>query len=106
MKILTIKDGFESELLLRYVWYYLGTITYIPEQHSRQWIGTYSKFRIPIPSLELQSDIVQILDNFDIVCSDLNFGLPKEIELRQRQYEYWRDRILDFNKKEEENYNE
>ena len=66
MKILTIKDGFESEVLLRYVWYYLDTITYKLEQLSRQWIGTYSKFCIPIPSLEIQSGIVQILDNFDI----------------------------------------
>ena len=96
MKILTIKDEFESEVLLRYVWYYLGTIAYKPEQHSRQWIGTYSKFRIPIPSLEIQSGIVQILDNFDMVCNDLNIGLPKEIELRQKQYEYFREKLLTF----------
>jgi len=90
MKILTIKDGVESEVLLRYVWYYLDTITYKLEQLSRQWIGTYSKFRIPISSLEIQSGIVQIFDNFDMVCNDLNIGLPKEIELRQKKYEYWR----------------
>lgn len=43
---------------------------------------------IPIPSIEIQSRIVQVLDNFDTVCNDLNIGLPKEIELRQKQYEF------------------
>ena len=98
MKMLTIKDEFKSEVLLRYVWHYLGTITYKPDQHGRQWIGTYSKFLIPILPLEIQEKIVQILDNFDGVCNDLNIGLPKEIELRQKQYEYWREQLLSFNK--------
>ena len=56
------------------------------------------KFKIPVPSLEIQSRIVQVLDNFDKVCNDLNIGLPKEIELRQKQYEYWREQLLNFNK--------
>lgn len=55
-------------------------------------------FRIPVPSPKIQSRIAKILDNFDSVCNDLNIGLPKEIELRQKQYEYWRDRLLDFSK--------
>ena len=58
--------------------------------------------RIPVPSFEIQARIIQILDNFDTVCNDPNIGLPKEIELRQKQYEYWRGRLLDFNKKEKE----
>lgn len=60
--------------------------------------GMIKKFKIPVPSLEIQSRIVQVLDNFDKVCNDLNIGLPKEIELRQKQYEYWRDQLLDFSK--------
>ena len=52
--------------------------------------------KIPVPSLEIQSRIVQVLDNFDKVCNDLNIGLPKEIELRQKQYEYFRDKLLTF----------
>ena len=56
------------------------------------------KIRIPIPSLEIQEKIVQVLDNFDTVCNDLSIGLPKEIELRQKQYEYWREQLLNFNK--------
>jgi len=53
-------------------------------------------FKIPVPSLEIQSRIVQVLDNFDMVCNDLNIGLPKEIELRQKQYEYFREKLLTF----------
>ena len=56
------------------------------------------KIKIPIPPLKIQEEIVQILDNFDRVCNDLNIGLPKEIELRQKQYEYWREQLLNFNK--------
>lgn len=52
--------------------------------------------KIPIPSLEIQSRIVQVLDNFDTVCNDLKIGLPKEIELRQKQYEYFREKLLTF----------
>jgi putative type I restriction-modification system, specificity determinant len=54
------------------------------------------KYKIPVPSLEIQSRIVQVLDNFDTVCNDLNIGLPKEIELRQKQYEYFREKLLTF----------
>lgn len=53
-------------------------------------------FRIPVPSLKIQSRIVQVLDNFDKVCNGLNIGLPKEIELRQKQYEYFREKLLTF----------
>ena len=54
------------------------------------------KFQIYIPSLEIQSRIVNVLDNFDAICSDLNIGLPAEIEARQKQYEYYRDKLLAF----------
>ena len=59
-------------------------------------VGVIKSFKIPVPSLEIQSRIVQVLDNFDMVCNDLNIGLPKEIELRQKQYEYFRDKLLTF----------
>ena len=55
-----------------------------------------NSIKIPYPSLEIQSRIVQVLDNFDMVCNDLNIGLPKEIELRQKQYEYFREKLLTF----------
>ena len=56
------------------------------------------KLIVPIPSMEIQERIVNVLDNFDAICSDLNIGLPAEIEARQKQYEYYRDRLLSFPK--------
>ncbi|MCW6666626.1 restriction endonuclease subunit S [Aerococcaceae bacterium NML190938] len=58
--------------------------------------GTLSNLKIPIPPLHIQEKIVEVLDNFDKVCNDLNIGLPKEIEQRQQQYEYYRDLLLTF----------
>lgn len=55
-------------------------------------------FRIPIPSLEEQQRIVSILDKFDTLTTSIAEGLPKEIELRQKQYEYYRDMLLSFPK--------
>ena len=53
-------------------------------------------FIIPLPTLETQKRIVHVLDNFEKICSDLNIGLPAEIEARQKQYEYYRDALLTF----------
>lgn len=60
----------------------------------------FSKFEIPVPSLEEQARIVAILDKFDVLTSSLTEGLPREIELRQKQYEYYRDLLLSFPKPE------
>ena len=54
------------------------------------------QYKVPVPSLSVQEKIVEVLDNFDTICSDLNIGLPAEIEARQKQYEYYRDRLLSF----------
>lgn len=51
---------------------------------------------IPIPNLDIQEKIVNVLDNFESICNDLNIGLPAEIEARQKQYEYYRDMLLTF----------
>ena len=53
----------------------------------------------PVPSLAEQQRIVDILDRFDTLVNDLSQGLPAEIEARQQQYEYYRDRLLTFNRK-------
>lgn len=52
--------------------------------------------QIPLPPLEVQRDIVEILDKFDALTNDLARGLPTEIEARKKQYEYYRERLLDF----------
>ena len=53
-------------------------------------------YKIPVPSLEEQERIVSILDKFDILTTSISEGLPKEIELRKKQYEYYRDLLLTF----------
>jgi len=51
---------------------------------------------IPIIPLKEQKRIVAILDHFDALCNDLTSGIPAEIEARQKQYEYYRDKLLSF----------
>ena len=63
------------------------------------------KFPIPCPdnpekSLAIQSEIVRILDKFDTLTNSITEGLPREIELRQKQYEYYRDLLFSFPKPE------
>lgn len=55
-----------------------------------------AKILIPVPSPEEQARIVAILDKFDALTSSITEGLPREIELRQKQYEYYRDLLLSF----------
>ncbi len=57
-----------------------------------------AKIKIPLPPLEVQEEIVGILDKFDSLCNDLTSGIPAEIEARQKQYEYYRDKLLNFKK--------
>lgn len=59
-------------------------------------VSELKAIKIPVPSLDVQERLVQVLDNFDAICSDLNIGLPAEIEARQKQYEYYRDKLLTF----------
>lgn len=58
--------------------------------------NTISEYQIAIPSIDVQRRIVNVLNNFETICSDLDIGLPAEIEARQRQYEYYRDLLLTF----------
>ncbi|GEQ33617.1 type I restriction endonuclease EcoprrI subunit S [Marinilactibacillus psychrotolerans] len=58
------------------------------------------KFKIPVPPIEEQERIVSILDKFDALTTSITEGLPHEIELRQKQYEYYRNMLLSFPKEE------
>ena len=60
--------------------------------------STVEAVEMPVPSLAEQSRIVEILDTFDTLTTSLSAGLPREIELRQKQYEYYRDLLLSFPK--------
>ena len=59
-------------------------------------INIVKDVNIPIPPLEVQQEIVDILDKFESMCNSLVEGLPAEIEARKKQYEYYRDKLLSF----------
>lgn len=91
-----------EDVNLRYVYHYLNhNKSYFQHIASNMQMPQISsndteKYKIPLPDKTVQSRIVQVLDNFDTVCNDLSIGLPKEIELRQKQYEFFRDKLLTF----------
>lgn len=61
-------------------------------------VDILKKIKIKFPPLEEQQRIVDILDKFDKLVNDIKEGLPAEIEMRQKQYEYYRDKLLNFKK--------
>jgi len=61
-------------------------------------LATFEQLKLPFPSLAEQARIVAILDKFDALTTSLTEGLPREIELRQKQYAYYRDLLLSFPK--------
>ncbi len=63
--------------------------------------GKMSFVKVPYPPVEEQERIVDILDKFEALCNDISDGLPAEISARQKQYEYYRDKLLTFKQKEE-----
>ena len=83
---------------LRYCYHYMQTIKIDSMEHKRLWISKYSQIKIPVPSIQVQEYIVSILDKFDSIVNDISKGLPKEIELRQKQYEYYREKLLSFDR--------
>ena len=90
MKMLTLKQG--APALFRFVFYAMSCIDYVPVDHARHWISKYSYFKIPVPPVEVQREIVRVLDTF----TELEAELKAELEARRHQYEYYRDRLLTF----------
>ena len=91
---------FESQIDQKFVSYYLNHIDLSPyisgaaqPKLNKQ---NLNSILLPYPNEQIRKRIVQVLDNFDAVCNDLNIGLPKEIELRQKQYKYFREKLLTF----------
>jgi type I restriction enzyme S subunit len=66
-----------------------GTVKSIPMAEMR-------KLLIPVPKLNEQKRIASLIDRFDSLCNDITSGLPAEIAARQKQYEYYRDKLLTF----------
>ena len=93
-----------NQIIRKYLYYYLLT-TISQEYFIKNATGgtiknlglkTLREYTVPVPPLREQARIVAILDKFDALCNDLTQGLPAEIELRKKQYEYYRDKLLKF----------
>lgn len=108
--------AFRHSMNPKFVSYSMQTASFTAEKAKyvsrgklkRLLINGIEKVRIPIPypndvekSLAEQARIVAILDKFDLLITSISGGLPREIELRQKQYEYYRDLLLSFPKPEE-----
>ena len=91
---------FETYELRRYVEIYLNSIdlsTFIsggsqPKLNQEN----LNKIKIPVPGANKVKYIVNIFDRLDTFYNDLSVGIRKEIEARQKQYEYYRDKLLSF----------
>lgn len=94
MKMLRIKPEKVEDALFRYVYHCMKNIQYEPVDHSRQWIAKYSNFKIPLPPVPVQVEIVRILDNF----TELRKDLIAELTARKEQYEYYETQLLFSNK--------
>lgn len=88
MKLLSPKS---DAAIFRYIFYAMRQIKYEPVEHTRQWIGTYSAFEIPLPPLPIQEEIVRRLD----AMQDVVEALENELALRRNQYEAVRERLID-----------
>ena len=94
------------DVLPRYYFHYMRT-AFLPYIQKTMFQGSVASIRrpmlnqfpVPVPTLEVQKRLVNVLDNFESICTDLNIGLPAEIEARQKQYEYYRDLLLTFAEK-------
>ena len=97
----------KNNVLPKWIYYFITSSkfnNYVEENQSGSAYPAISDakvkgFEIPVPSLTEQERIVSILDKFDALTSSITEGLPREIELRQKQYEYYRNMLLSFPKK-------
>ena len=92
-------DNDESIVLNKFLYYIYQTNPWRVSDGgtiSRLYNSDIEKTWINVPSINEQKQIVSILDRFDKLCNDISKGLPAEIETRQKQYEYYRDKLLTF----------
>ena len=98
IRLITLIPRDDKQLNAKYLYYSLEGRHYkVPTSGIPQLtVPVIKKEKVSIPPLDVQNRIVNVLDNFEKICSDLNIGLPAEIEARQKQYEYYRDKLLTF----------
>ena len=90
----------ESKLIPKYFYYFIEhyDLNKLSDNSTRPSLtqSTLNKLKIPLPPLSLQNKIVKVLDKFQILLSDTKGLIPEEIEQRQKQYEYYREKLLTF----------
>lgn len=99
---LILKDEYKDKYNIMFLFYYCFVLDEYCKENLNQGnfasvdMRKFNEFEFPMPSLEEQDHIVAILDRFDKLCNDISEGLPAEIDARQKQYEYYRDKLLTF----------
>lgn len=99
---LMLKDEYKDKYNIMFLFYYCFVLDEYCKENLNQGnfasvdMRKFNEFEFPMPSLEEQNRIVAILDRFDKLCNDISEGLPAEIDARQKQYEYYRDKLLTF----------
>lgn len=104
---LSIRKSLADELDMKFFFYYM----FIVDEWCKNNTNTsgfesvdmvkFKKLQIPIPPMKEQQRIVTILDKFETLVNDISEGLPAEIAARRQQYEYYRDKLLTFKRKED-----
>ncbi|WP_337477387.1 restriction endonuclease subunit S [Phascolarctobacterium succinatutens] len=100
IKILVVND----EILPRYAFHVIQSKGKDILEKTKKQGGTVDSldfqkvlaFKVLVPTKSIQQKLVDKLDRFDALCNDISSGLPAEIEMRQKQYEYYRDKLLTF----------
>ena len=98
IRLLSLIPNDKDELDTKYLYYCLQGKQYnVPTTGIPQLTAPMVKqVEIPVPALSIQKRIVDVLDNFEKICTDLSIGLPAEINARQKQYEFYRNQLLTF----------
>ena len=100
-----IKISFKEPIIYnRFYWHYSQSSHYWKQANKLVSIGGLPQFNanvikqisVPVPPLPVQEEIVRILDRFDALVNDISVGLPAELSARRQQYEYYRNRLLTF----------
>ncbi len=94
-------DNDESQVTNEFLFYWYQTNPWKASTGGtieRLYNDNISRAKVPVLPKDQQKRIVHVLKNFDAICSDLNIGLPAEIEARNKQYAYYRDLLLSFDR--------
>lgn len=87
IKIITAKN---NKTTIRYLYHMMGFLKFYSNEHKRLWISMYSQFKVAVPPLEVQCEIVHILDDFTLLSAELS----AELKARQKQFRYFEEKLL------------